>query len=117
MSDPYEFPDLTSGSSAGINTELFFANDMKNRYSDQFKMIKRMCNDCPVLQACKTYALHVKVEGVWAGTTFSERERLRKQEGIQAIEMKTQYESLIQSMTADAINKRKKRQAEKENVA
>ena len=117
MSDPYEFPDLTNGSCAGIDTELFFANDMKNRYSQEFKMIQRMCADCPVFQACKTYSMHVKVEGVWAGTTFSERERLRKQEGIEAIEMKVQYDILIQSNSAGAIRQRNKRAAEKEQVA
>lgn len=44
-----------------------------------------LCQRCPHQQACLDYALRVRVEGIWGGTTQTGRERMRKQRGITAI--------------------------------
>ena len=117
MSDPYEFPDLSNGSCVGIDTELFFPANGVNIC----QTIKKMCADCPVVKACLTYALHVEVEGVWAGTGVNQRRLLRRDLGIKAVQIQTQYTSdamMGQSKSAkEARARRARRLAEKEQVA
>jgi WhiB family redox-sensing transcriptional regulator len=118
MSDPYEFPDLSDGSCVGIDTELFFPEHGLNQFSDQMKTIRKMCAECPVVNACLTYALHVEVEGVWAGTGVVARQKLRRDLGIKAIKLHTQYTTeAMMAQTQDAIAARKRRANNKEQVA
>ena len=121
MSNPYEFPDLTSASCKGINTELFFPDNGTNQHSDQIKTIQAMCAECPVRKACLTYALHVEVDGIWAGTGTNQRRRLRRDLGIKAIKLHTQYTTdVMMAQTDAAISARKKRarqKTEQEQVA
>jgi len=122
MKDPYQFPDLSDGSCVGIDTEMFFPENGLNQFSDQMKMIRKMCDECPVVQACLTYALHVEVDGIWAGTGVVTRQKLRRDLGIKAIQIHTQYttDAMKMSQTAAAISARRqraKRKAEQENVA
>jgi len=117
MSDPYEFPDLSEGSCVGIDTELFFPSNGVNTC----QTIKKMCAECPVVKACLNYALHVEVDGVWAGTGVNQRRDLRRDLGIKAVQIQTQYTSdamMGQSKTAkEARRRRARRLAEKEQVA
>lgn len=117
MSDPYEFPDLSQGSCVGIDTELFFPETGVNTC----QTIKKMCADCPVVKACLTYALHVEVDGVWAGTGVNQRQNLRRDLGIKAIQIQTQYTTdAMKSQTQYAIDARKRRarrESEQEQVA
>jgi hypothetical protein len=39
---------------------------------------KKYCADCPVINECLSYALNVKVLGVWGGTTPEERNNIRE---------------------------------------
>jgi WhiB family redox-sensing transcriptional regulator len=121
MSNPYEFPDLTNGLCVGIDTELFFPDSGVNQFSDQMKTIRKMCAECPVVNACLTYALHVEVDGVWAGTGVNQRRLLRRDLGIKAVQIHTQYTSdamMGQSKSAkEARARRARRLAEKEQVA
>lgn len=39
---------------------------------------RRLCHGCPVQTDCLKWALDHKEEGIWAGTTDADRERLRK---------------------------------------
>ena len=121
MSDPYEFPDLSDGSCVGINTELFFPDNGTNQHSDHMKTIQAMCAECPVRKACLTYALHVEVYGIWAGTGVNQRRLLRRDLGIKAVQIQTQYTSdamMGQSKSAkEARARRARRLAEKEQVA
>ena len=121
MSNPYEFPDLSDASCKGINTELFFPDANLNQFSPEMKTIKAMCAQCPVRKACLTYALHVEVDGIWAGTGVNQRRLLRRDLKIKAIKLHTQYTTDdMMKQTTDAIAARKRRtrlKAEKENVA
>jgi WhiB family redox-sensing transcriptional regulator len=106
----------------GIDTEMFFPENGLNQFSDQMKMIRKMCSECPVAKACLTYALHVEVDGIWAGTGVVTRQKLRRDLGIKAVQIHTQYttDAMKMSQTAAAISARKqraKRKAEQENVA
>jgi WhiB family redox-sensing transcriptional regulator len=113
--NPYEFPDLSQGSCVGIDTELFFPETGVNTC----QTIKKMCAECPVAKACLTYALHVEVEGIWAGTGIVTRQKLRRDLGIKAIKIHTQYTTeAMMTQTKFAIEARKRRSKnKKENVA
>ncbi len=43
---------------------------------------RSLCRGCPVFEDCLAYALEVDVEGIWAGTTVAERERMRRRRRI-----------------------------------
>jgi hypothetical protein len=115
--NPYEFPDLSNGSCVGRDTELFFPDNGVNTC----QTIKKMCAECPVVNACLTYALHVEVDGVWAGTGVNQRRLLRRDLGIKAVRIQTQYTTAIMMSQTDAAisarNKRARQKAEQEQVA
>mgnify|MGYP003647788006 CR=1 FL=1 len=73
---PLPMPDLSEGNCVGIETNLMFPKRGTRPY------IKRMCQTCPVVQACGEYGLRVKVEGVWGGMNTEERKQLAKQKHI-----------------------------------
>jgi len=64
----------------GQPTEIFFAADnergMELRRSEW--LAKQICRSCPVLEACRNYALDApEPYGIWGALTPSERQRLR----------------------------------------
>jgi WhiB family transcriptional regulator, redox-sensing transcriptional regulator len=55
---------------------LFFPDDLPNPEARKLatKVAKRLCQECPILQECFTYAIESNQRhGIWAGTTPSER--------------------------------------------
>ena len=76
-------PDFTRASCVGVDTKLFFPDD--KRQEPELKVIRKVCNGCPIFNSCLNYALHVKVEGIWAGTIPAERIKIRKLLGIKPI--------------------------------
>ena len=64
---------------AQTDPEIFFPD--KGKASAAAKLI---CRGCPVIEACLEYALNspIRVEGVWGGTTFRERQELRRKLGV-----------------------------------
>lgn len=45
---------------------------------------KRICSECPVRVQCLEYAVEHYEEGIWAGTSRQQRQRLRREEGTAA---------------------------------
>jgi hypothetical protein len=62
----------------GIDTELFFT---EGTYSN-LPMLRRICNNCPVMQQCFDYSVTHAVSGYWANTTEKQREGYRKLHNI-----------------------------------
>jgi hypothetical protein len=59
--------------------EVFFPedeHDLEVRKS-MVKVAKEVCNDCPVRLRCFDYALSAGMTGIWGGTTYEERVKLR----------------------------------------
>jgi WhiB family redox-sensing transcriptional regulator len=59
--------------------EVFFPedeHDLEVRKS-MIKVAKEVCNDCPVRLRCFDYALSAGMTGIWGGTTYEERVKLR----------------------------------------
>ena len=68
-----------SAACAGSNPELFFPSGRDPQLAEP---AKRICRRCPSVRACLADALTHDVDGVWGGTTYIERERLREQYDI-----------------------------------
>ena len=71
---------LSEARCKGQPTEIFFAADnergMELRRSEW--LAKQICRSCPVLEACRNYALDApEPYGIWGALTPSERQRLR----------------------------------------
>lgn len=64
----------------GLDTELYFPQNAEGTL--EHKMARKLCSDCKWVSECLTYALHYRVDGVWGGTTFVERDKLRKKLNI-----------------------------------
>jgi len=59
---------------------LFFPGDDTTDVAvERIEAAKSVCNSCPAQGACLQYALETKQEdGIWGGTTETERRRLRR---------------------------------------
>jgi hypothetical protein len=70
------------------NVEDFYYEDWdgsksrKSKNNKDFSALKVLCDSCPFLAPCLTYALHHEEYGFWGGTTEEERKKIRKQNGI-----------------------------------
>lgn len=54
----------------------------QSRYKAAVATAKRICSECVHLDPCIEYALYNDVDGIWGGTTKTERRKLRKVKGI-----------------------------------
>lgn len=99
----------TDGASCiGLDPELFFpTNNMSPKIED---LLKKTCLGCPVFDDCLDYALKVKVDGWWAGTTDKERVELRRFFHITPIRIDEEYKHDFAADTQSAINKRASRE-------
>jgi WhiB family transcriptional regulator, redox-sensing transcriptional regulator len=116
-----KFPDMERANCVGVDTDLFFPDSSVQEQSI-VKAMTKMCHQCPIYFECLEYALAVKVDGIWAGTTPAERKRLRKKRGITGIPIASQYlDEYLLSQSQEAKNARASRarrtQATKERLA
>jgi WhiB family redox-sensing transcriptional regulator len=104
--------DTEQANCTSLDPELFFpVGEMKKELA---ATLKRICFNCPIMDNCLEYALHVKVSGYWAGTNERERERLRKMFNIEAVRIDEQYKSMFQVETSTAKRSRTYRERLKE---
>jgi len=103
----------TDGASCiGLDPELFFPT---NNISPKLeKLLKTTCMGCPVFDDCLNYALKVKVNGYWAGTTETMRVSMRNLFNITPVRIDQVYKDLVDIPSSNAIEKRKSRKALKE---
>jgi len=55
--------------------EVFFPEDEHDGMTrkSMVQVAKEVCADCPVRLRCLDYALSAGMQGIWGGTTYSER--------------------------------------------
>nr|WP_280268409.1 WhiB family transcriptional regulator [Nocardia wallacei] len=66
------------GSCRGVDSAVFFHPDGERgrARADRERNAKRICRDCPVLAACREYALSAaEPYGIWGGMSEEERRR------------------------------------------
>ncbi|MEU8346509.1 WhiB family transcriptional regulator [Spirillospora sp. NPDC048832] len=67
-----------SASCRSLDPDLFFPVSREAVYTAQIAPIRRLCAACPVAGPCLEWALASgEPHGIWAGTTPSERRRIR----------------------------------------
>ncbi|MFJ8431311.1 WhiB family transcriptional regulator [Kitasatospora sp. NPDC094019] len=64
----------------GTDPELFFPIGIGTGFKTlaQNDEAKAVCGRCPVSRECLDWALNVAVEGIWGGTTETERRAIRR---------------------------------------
>lgn len=68
-----------------VDPDLFFPIGVSGLTLAQVDEAKAVCGRCPVVERCLDWAMRAgQVEGVWAGTTESERRAMRRR-GLQRI--------------------------------
>lgn len=71
----YEYPDLPDAACAapGTDPEIFFPYTSDNTTRE---VARTLCQRCPEVRACLTWALTHQEHGIWAGTTETARQDL-----------------------------------------
>jgi hypothetical protein len=81
-------PEKWKGAScAGIDTEFFYPQQDKFE-AGEAELLKRICVDCPVMEACLEWGIAMERYGVWGATTPFERFAIRKRHNIMVNEPK-----------------------------
>ena len=73
--------------------DFFFEGDGRFKrgsraFNEHVKLLRSICNSCPVRRQCDAYADQTGGEGFWAGLTEDERKQRRKmrtQTGVQIV--------------------------------
>jgi WhiB family redox-sensing transcriptional regulator len=104
--------DVSQANCLGVDPELFFPVGAIAPSTES--TLRRICMNCNVFWDCYDYALNVKVDGYWAGTTETHRKALRKELGIEAMRIDEPYKETFESQTKDARSKRAERQRMRE---
>ena len=78
-----EFPmfDMTDAACATADPELFFPDSQSGR-AEKVAQAKKICATCPIAVQCLQYAVLNDEDGIWGGTTPSERKLLKKSRTI-----------------------------------
>jgi WhiB family redox-sensing transcriptional regulator len=70
--------DPRGAACADVPTEIFFYEGSAEGHAIANKIAKSYCSDCPIAEACLTWAVQNKEEyGIWGGKTPTERRILR----------------------------------------
>jgi hypothetical protein len=109
-----KYPDLEGASCNGLDIEMFFPATAKEE-NEIRPLLETMCSTCPVYDRCFNYALHVQVDGYWAGTTDTDRKAIRSAEGIVAENLSNDVRTLFYSDTPRAVRIREQKR-EKETA-
>jgi WhiB family transcriptional regulator, redox-sensing transcriptional regulator len=75
---------MLHGACRQADPELFFPVATRETAGRQIESAKAVCAPCPVRADCLSYALEVKAEGIWGGTTQQERHGGRRYYGRRA---------------------------------
>lgn len=59
-----------------VDPELFFPREGAN---EKNQTARTLCESCPVLQACRQYAIdRPALDGIWGGTSIKDRQKIRR---------------------------------------
>jgi len=62
---------------AYVDPEMFFPEPEEPNFYRKQRDAKAICQECAFVYPCLEYALENYPLGIWGGTTYSERKRLR----------------------------------------
>ncbi|MEU6387967.1 WhiB family transcriptional regulator [Streptomyces sp. NPDC046939] len=79
--NPYGTGWRESAACRGLDPDLFFpiGNNTSFAFLVQTEEAKEVCRTCPVVRPCLRWAMNAgAVEGIWGGTTETERRAVRQ---------------------------------------
>lgn len=71
---------------AKMDPELFFPEGSSSAVVKARKLLAPVCNSCAFKEPCLDYALRTDVQGIWAGTTETDRKIIRRKRGIKDVQ-------------------------------
>jgi WhiB family redox-sensing transcriptional regulator len=77
----YDTNQFNEAACLGIDTDFFYPAQDKFEPGEA-QLLKRICVECPVMEACLEWGLAMERYGVWGGTTPFERFAIRKRLNI-----------------------------------
>jgi WhiB family redox-sensing transcriptional regulator len=68
-------PDLARCATSKADPDIFFMDDKDEANYDAMKteIARSICGQCPIQKQCLEFAIKEEMEGMWGGTTTSER--------------------------------------------
>lgn len=102
MSAPMDF--RAAGACRGCDPELFFPTR-----GESTKEAKAVCADCPVMDACRAWAIPNEKVGIWGGLSERERRRVRSERHHTAMAMAVTIEHGAQCESHAAYVRHQKR--------
>jgi len=64
------------------NPDCFYSEDGETHLKAKHAIAKTLCASCPMLLACRTWAIHSERYGYWGGMSPGERSMYRQVHGI-----------------------------------
>ena len=65
---------ISQASCVGTDPDLWFTDNPP----EVMRMLKTICNDCPVITQCRDHAIENYFHGFWGGLTMGERTRIKR---------------------------------------
>lgn len=100
--------DATGAKCREVDPDLFFPDS--NQPKNEVKVILSLCSNCPVFTKCYDYALKHDVVGWWAGTTYLDRQKIRKQKRFRPKPILVLPQDMVLADTPDAVKMRRYRE-------
>lgn len=72
--------DWEQANCRGINPDMWFVEGY-NAWAE-YQQLRRVCNNCPIMNQCAEYAIRHEQWGFWAGMSPRERANIRSRRGI-----------------------------------
>lgn len=72
----YDDVDWERAGCSGVWTHLFYLEGQGASQEIQ-PLLKKTCDNCPILPQCREYAIEHETHGYWGGLTMSDRATLR----------------------------------------
>jgi len=79
---------------AQVDPELFFPNNASEATKLK-RVVIPICRACSFQTKCLEYAINSDVYGIWAGTSDTDRMKIRKQKGLKVKTMNSEVNSML----------------------
>lgn len=103
--------DATDAKCREIDPEIFFPEN--NQSYAEIRVILSLCSNCPVFAKCHDYALKHDVVGWWAGTTYADREKIRRRKRFRPKPLLVLPQDVTLAESKDAVKMREYRKRKK----
>jgi len=99
MNEPPVYPQTTGFEPCATSDPELFFPERTNNFLKITELAKSLCRTCAIQSACRDFALHTDVEGIWGGTDERQRKVIQKKEGIEPYRFVKLVSALIDKMS------------------